>query len=64
VNCSETRGVTSAVFIHPLFAFCRHSPQLILRLYYVFATAISRGLLVAIRSFAPWRRAVPDCNPN
>src|SRR5258706_10791141 len=35
MNCSEIQGVTSSVFVHPLFAFCRHSPQLILRLYYV-----------------------------
>src|SRR6266853_6308614 len=35
-NCSEIRRVTSSVFVHPLFAFCRHSPQLILRLHYVF----------------------------
>jgi hypothetical protein len=35
VNCSEIRSVTCSVFIHPLFAFCRRSPQLILRLYYV-----------------------------
>src|SRR6267154_4792353 len=37
-NCSEIRRVTSSVFVHPLFAFCRHSPQLILRLYYVLGT--------------------------
>jgi len=36
VNCSKIRSVTSSVFIHPLFAFWRHSPQLVLRLYYVF----------------------------
>ena len=35
VNCSKIRKVTSSVFIHPLFAFCRRSPQLVLRLYYV-----------------------------
>ena len=35
VSCSETRSVTSPVFIHSLFAFCRCSPQLILRSYYV-----------------------------
>jgi len=43
VNCSEIRSVTSSVFLHCLFAFCRRSPQLILRLYYVFIAAISRG---------------------
>jgi hypothetical protein len=43
VNCSEIRGVTSAVFIRPLFAFCRRSPQLILRLYYVFIAATAVG---------------------
>ena len=35
MNCSKIRSVTSSAFIHPLFPFCRHSPQLILRLYYV-----------------------------
>jgi hypothetical protein len=35
MNCSEIPGATSSVFVHPLFAFCRHSPQLILRYYYV-----------------------------
>jgi len=35
VNCSKSRCATSSVFVHRLFAFCRHSPQLILRLYYV-----------------------------
>jgi hypothetical protein len=43
MNCSETRSVTSSIFINRLFAFCRHSPQLILRLYCVFIAAISRG---------------------
>ena len=31
------------VFVHSLFAFCRHSSQLILRLYYVFIAPISCG---------------------
>jgi hypothetical protein len=35
VDCSKIPSVTSSVFIHPLFAFCRRSPQLVLRLYYV-----------------------------
>ena len=35
MNCSEIRSVTSSLFIHRLFAFCRHSPQLMLRLDYV-----------------------------
>ncbi len=43
MNCSKIRSVTSAVFIHRLFPFCRHSPQLILRLYYVFIAAVSPG---------------------
>jgi hypothetical protein len=37
VNCSELQSVTSSPFVHPLFAFYRCSPQLVLRLYYVFA---------------------------
>jgi hypothetical protein len=55
VNCSEIRGVTSAVFTHPLFAFCRHSPQLILRLYYVFIAAIRRGRYLHQRRHSPNR---------
>jgi hypothetical protein len=43
VNCNKIRSATSSIFIHPLFAFCRHSPQLVLRLYYVFIKAINRG---------------------
>src|SRR6266404_8228096 len=26
-NCSEIQRVTSSVFVHPLLAFCRRSPQ-------------------------------------
>ncbi len=43
MNCSEIRSVISSPLIHPLFALCRRSPQLILRLYSVFIAAISRG---------------------
>ena len=43
MNCGEIRSVTSSVFLHCLFGFCRRSPQLILPLYYVFIAAISRG---------------------
>lgn len=35
MNCGKIQGVTSSVFLHVLFAFRRHSSQLILRLYYV-----------------------------
>jgi hypothetical protein len=34
MNCNEIQGVTSSVFAHVLFTFRRHSPHLILRLYY------------------------------
>src|SRR6266481_10029572 len=45
MNCSEIRSVTSSLFIHRLFAFCRHSPQLILRLYYVSSRPSAVGKL-------------------
>src|SRR5258708_31107799 len=45
MNCSEMRRVTSSLFIHRLFAFCRHSPQLILRLYYVSSRPSAVGKL-------------------
>ena len=63
MNCSKIRSVTSSVFIHPLFAFCRCSPQLILRLYYVFATAISRGRYLANgTNFAKRLPTIPELN--
>src|ERR1700674_1712166 len=34
-NCSNIQRVTSLVFIRTILTFCRDSPQLILRLYYV-----------------------------
>jgi len=43
MNCSKIQRATSSVFVRAILTFCRHSPQLILRLYYVFITAISRG---------------------
>src|SRR5260370_38086023 len=45
MNCSEIRSVTSSLFIHRLFAFCRHSPQLMLRLDYVSSRPSAVGKL-------------------
>ena len=45
-NCSEIQRVTSSVFVHLLFGFfCHHSPQLILRLYYVSSRPSAVGKL-------------------
>jgi hypothetical protein len=43
VNCSKIQRNTSSILARAILTFCRHSPQLIARLYYVFITAISRG---------------------
>jgi hypothetical protein len=43
MNRSKIQRATSSVFVRAMLTFCRHSPQLILRLYYVFIAAISPG---------------------
>ncbi len=61
MNCSKIQRATSSVFVRAILTFCRHSPQLILRLYYVFITAISLGRHLQDRAdFAERLVSFPD----
>jgi hypothetical protein len=61
VNCSEIRSVTSSVFIHPLFAFRRRSPQLILRLYYVWDWGIFYARWQHVAQYSRAATSKPTC---
>src|SRR5438876_7908343 len=71
-NCSKIQRVASSAFVYVLFAFCRCSPQLILRYYYVCPFQIVRILSETIASpltEVPLVRTlatidISDCDPN